>query len=411
MSATPTIQIEDPFAKRPQPTSSFALFNYGFRPFFLLAGLFGALSVPLWVGVFAGHMDLGLVASPMLWHGHEMVFGYTTAALAGFFLTVVPNWTKAKVRQGAILQVLVALWVLGRIAFWAQGVLPYGLVFAVDMLFLMALTGLVIRPLINPQHRRQFVFVPILLALIAGNAMTHMGVMGIEVLDVDWGARGLSLGLDAMIVLISVMGGRVTPSFTSSYLGHGDPNIKVHQRPQVERAVFWLTWAFLIADQIAPLSIWSGTVALIVALAHAVRLSGWQSLRTLSNPILWVLHLGYVWLVVGLVLKGLADFDLFAAADVVHALTIGAIGTITLAVMTRASLGHTGREIKASPVIVVAYVLISLSAVLRLTVAFMPELTQELVMASGVVWTLAFVAYVVKYTPILVRPRIDGRPG
>lgn len=411
MSANPTVQIEDPFVERPQPISKFALFNYGFRPFFFLAGLFAAISVPLWVGLYAGHMDMGLVSSPMLWHGHEMIYGYTAAAIAGFFLTVVPNWTKVKASKGPILVFLAALWLIGRVAFWAQSLLPYSVVMALDLLFLIALTAVVIRPLINPQYRRQFVFVPILVVMIVANAMTHLGVLGFEAFGVDWGVRGLVLGLDATLVLITVMAGRVTPSFTSSYLGHGDPDIKVVQRAGLDRWVVWTMWLLLVVDFFLPVTPWAGAVAIAAAALHVKRLSGWQSLRTLDNPILWVLHLGYVWLIVGLVLRGLSDFDLIPAADAVHALTIGALGTITLAIMTRASLGHTGRGIKAAPVIVVAYVLVSLSAIVRLAAVWLVDMSLELVMVSGVLWTLAFVAFFIVYAPILMRPRIDGRPG
>ncbi|HEY9081135.1 NnrS family protein [Magnetovibrio sp.] len=411
MSATPTIRIEDPFAEQPEIQPSFALFNYGFRPFFLLAGLFGVVSVPLWVGLYSAHIDLNLLAAPYLWHGHEMLFGYTAAAIAGFFLTVVPNWTKVKARKGNILIALSALWLLGRVAFWAQGYLPYSLVIVADMLFLVGFTALVLRPLLDPQHRRQFVFVPILVALIAANAMTHLGIVGFDGLGVDWGAHGLTLGLDAIIVLIAVMGGRVTPSFTSSFLGHGDPNIKVRQNAQLDRLVMNATWGMLVINQLAPDHPVAGGVTLFVAALHAARLSGWQGWRTLSNPILWVLHLGYVWLIVGLALRGLSGFDLLAAPDALHALTIGAVGTFTMGVMTRASLGHTGRVIKAAPMIVAAYVLISVATVTRLAAAVWPEYAVELVMVSGVAWTVAFAAFVVIYAPILMRPRIDGRPG
>jgi len=415
MCATPTIRIEDPLTEQPQPPSGFALFNYGFRPFFLLAGLFGMLSVPMWVGLYAGHVDLNLVAAPMLWHGHEMLFGYTTAAIVGFLLTVVPNWTKVKARKGNILIVLSVLWLAGRVAFWAQGYIPYGLVMAIDMLFLIVFTALVMRPLIDPQYRRQLMFVPILLALVVANAMTHLGIAGLDVPGLDWGPdiglRGLTLGLDATVVLIAVMAGRVTPSFTSSFLGHGDPTIKVLQRPKLERAVMGATWAILVVDQVLPVSFLAGSVALIAAVLHAVRLSGWQGHRTLSNPILWVLHLGYVWLIAGLVLKGLSDFGVLAAADGVHALTIGAIGTITLGVMTRAALGHTGRAVKAAPAIVGAYVLVSVAALVRLATIVWPEHSTALVMASGLLWTAAFAVFVAVYAPVLMRPRLDGRPG
>ncbi len=411
MTTPPTIKIEDPFADRPQPASNFALFNYGFRPFFFLAGLFAVISVPMWVGLFAGHMDMALVANPVLWHGHEMLFGFAAAAIAGFFLTVVPNWTKVKAARGPVLMVLAALWLIGRVAFWTQAIIPYGLVIAADMLFLIALTATVIRPLIDPQHRRQFLFVPILLVLIAANAMTHLGILDVDIFDLDWGARGLVLGIDAIIVLIAVMGGRVTPSFTSSYLGHGDPAIKVRQNPQLDRAVLWATWAVLVADQLVFETPIAGGVALIAGVLHAVRLAGWQGHRTLGNPILWVLHLAYGWLVVGLVLKGLGAFDLFRPNDVLHALTIGAMGTYILGIMSRASLGHTGRVINAAPLTVGAYVLVSASALARLAVIAFPSLTLEWVMISGLAWCVAFLAFMVVYAPILMRPRIDGRPG
>lgn len=396
MSANPTLKIEDPFAKQAKPVPKFALFNYGFRPFFLLAGVFGALSVPLWVGLYAGHVDMGLLAAASVWHGHEMIFGYASAAIAGFLLTVVPNWTDAKASKGFILVALTVLWVLGRVAFWAQGLLPYGLVMAADLLFLIGFIAVVIRPLIKPQYRRQLAFVFILMLMLAANIMTHLGVLGVDTFDVDWAAHGVSLGLDAVILLMTILGGRVIPSFTSSYLGHGDPNIKVLQRAKLDRAVILATIAMLVVDQVLPASIAAGLIALLAAILHGVRLSGWQGLRTLGNPIVWVLHLGYMWIVVGLALKGLGDFALIPAADAVHALTIGGIGTITVGIMTRAALGHTGRGIKAAPLIIASYVMISISALLRLAVPLLPDYSVELVMASGVVWTLAFAAYVVK---------------
>jgi len=402
------INVEDPSAQRPAPPGGFALFNFGFRPFFFFAALFAVLSILVWVGLYAGHVDLNLTSPIGLWHAHEMLFGYTTAAIAGFFLTVVPNWTKAKAQKGPVLMVLVGLWVLGRVVMWAQGALPYGLVAVADMAFLVALTALVVRPLIDPQHRRQMMFLAILACLIVANALTHLEVFGF---GQDLGARGLALGLDATLVLIAVMGGRVTPSFTSSFIGHADPSVKVLQRPRVDRAVLAATWGLLFADQVWALSPLSGTVALIAAALNLLRLSGWQGHRTLGSPILWVLHLGYLWLVVGLALKGLADFGIGDPAAALHALTIGAIGTMTVAIMSRASLGHTGRVVKAHALTVSAYVLISLAALVRLAVPLWPEASVELVMLSGTLWMLAFLLFFVIYAPILVRPRIDGRPG
>jgi len=407
----PTARIEEPIDQPPEPATGFSLFKYGFRPFFFFAGLFGVLSILVWVGVYAGHMGLNLTSPAMLWHAHEMLWGYSAAAIAGFFLTVVPNWTNANAQKGPMLKVLVALWLVGRVAEWSQGSLPYGWVAALDMMFLVALTLVVIKPLTNPQYRRQFVFVPILLCLIVGNAMTHASVLGVTAFDFDWGARGVTLGLDAVLVLIAVMGGRVTPSFTSSFLGHANPNIKVVQKPTLDKAVMAVTWGVLIVDQVWGASVLSGLIYGLAAGLHLWRLVGWQGWRTLSNPLLAVLHLGYLWLVVGFALKGISDFGLFDPASAVHGLTIGAIGTMTLAIMSRASLGHTGRAMKAHTLVVVAYVFLSLAAVTRLSVAICPDFAMELVMASGVLWSLAFLLFFCIYAPILIRPRLDGRPG
>lgn len=412
---TPIVNLDDPSARPPAspfgPLGGFALFNYGFRPFFFLAGLFAVLGVGVWLLLYTGHVDLGLTAMPARWHAHEMLFGYTMAAVAGFFLTVVPNWTRVSVQKGPVLMVLTALWLLGRVVEWGQAVLPYVTVMVGDLLFLLVLCALVARPLLDPQHRRQFVFVPILLCLIAGNALMHLDVLGMTALGVDWAQRGLMLGLDATVVLIAVMGGRVTPSFTSSFIGHGDPSVKVKQSPVLDRFVMMTTWTVLVVDVVWPERWLGGIAALLAAGLHLVRLGGWQSRRTLGNPILWVLHLGYLWLVVGLSLKGLADFGLLTQANALHALTIGAIGTMTLAIMTRASLGHTGRTIKAHPLIVMAYALISAAALARLAVVLWPGAAMAWVMISGVAWMAAFAVFFVIYAPMLMRPRIDGRPG
>lgn len=409
--ATPILNIEDPRVPKPVPVGGLALFNYGFRPFFLAAGLFAVLSIGVWLLQYAGHVDLGLASTPALWHAHEMLFGYSMAAVAGFFLTVVPNWTRAKAQKGPVLMVLTVLWLLGRVAMWSQAALPYSLVMIVDMLFLVTLSAVVVRPLLDPQHRRQVVFVPILLSLIVANGLMHLDVLGFAALGVDWGLRGVMLGLNATIVLIAVMGGRVTPSFTSSFIGHADPSVKVQQRPRLDRAVMAATWAVLVVDLVWPERWLGGTLALAAAGLHLARLAGWQSVRTLGNPILWVLHLGYLWLIVGLAFKGLADFGVMAQMDALHALTIGAIGTMTMAIMTRASLGHTGRVIHAHSVIVAAYVLLSVAAISRLAVMLVPDAAVALVLTSGIAWTLAFCAFVAIYAPILWRPRIDGRPG
>lgn len=402
-----TDKIDDPFEQPNPPSHGFALFNYGFRPFFFFASLFAAGSILIWVGMYAGHVTLNLTSPPMLWHAHEMLFGYTAATIAGFFLTVIPNWTKAKAQKGPVLMVLTLFWLLGRFAVWGQGSLPYELVAGLDMIFLIALTAVVVKPLFNPQYRRQFMFVPILLCLIAGNLMTHLSVLGLY----NGAEQGITLAIDAILVLIAIMGGRVTPSFTSSFLGHANPDVKVVQDPRLDRAVLVASWVVLTVDQVAAGSMFSGFAFVIASTLHLARLLGWQGWRTFSNPLLWALHLGYLWLVIGMAFKGLADFGLVDPAAALHTLTIGAIGTMTLAIMSRASLGHTGRALKAHPMVVVAYALVSGAAIARLSVSWWPDATLPLIMASGVMWATAFLLFFMVYAPILWRPRLDGRPG
>ncbi len=407
----PASGIKTAFAHPAAPKPGSPLFSFGFRPFFLLAGLFAVVAIGAWILAYTGKVDLGLRTSPALWHAHEMLFGYTSAAMAGFFLTVVPNWTRVQAKKGPVLIVFAALWLLGRVVMWGQGWLPYPLVALGDMSFLVVFSLSVSGPLLDRKHRRQAMFVLILLSYITANAMMHLGASGIDFLGQNWSARGILMAIDTIVVLITVMGGRVTPSFTSSYIGHADPSVKVIQRPSLERAVMIVTWGLLVVDQIVPASPVAGGVALLAAALHLARMSGWQSWRTRGNPILWVLHLGYLWVVIGLVLKGIAVFGLMDAEAALHGLTIGGIGTITLAIMTRASLGHTGRAVKAAPAIVAAYVLVSIAALARLAAPFLPMESTLLVVVAGVAWMAAFSIFVLIYAPILVRPRADGRPG
>ncbi len=394
-----------------------AVLSAGFRPFFLLAGLFGAITVPVWLGLYAGGLEWPLVVEPRLWHGHEMLFGYGVAAVAGFLLTVIPNWTGRQVAHEPMLAGLAVLWLLGRVAYWGQGFIAPWAVAVLDLAFLATLIGLMARVLLNPQYRRQLVFLAIVALLLVANALTHAQALGLEGTGRgDLGGRGLTLGLDAMVLLITVLGGRVVPSFTSSFLGHADPDIKIRSTPWLERAVIGLTVVLVIADQVAfdqvtAMGALAGFVALALAALNGLRLAGWQTRRTLGNPLVWVLHLGYGWLIVGLALRGLAAMGWGAdwglePATATHAMTIGAVGTMTLAIMSRAALGHTGRALRAHPLTVAAYILVSVSALTRLSIMSWPGYGLELLMTSGLAWTAAFVCFSIVYVPILTSPRV-----
>ncbi|TCS62481.1 NnrS family protein [Varunaivibrio sulfuroxidans] len=404
----------------PSPPSHFALFASGFRPFFLAAGIQGVLAMVVWVLLYGGRASLPITASPAVWHGHEMLYGYAMAAISGFLLTVVPNWTGQGKASGGKLIGLFSVWVIGRIAYWMSGYLPAAVVAVADLAYIPVLLLIITPPLMAASNRRQMIFVPIMAMVFLGDLMVHLDSLGVTWLG-SWltAQRGLVLGLDMIMVLITIMGGRVIPSFTSSTLGHGDPTIKVVQRPWVEKIILPATALVALADLIFGFDhVISGTLALIVGVLHGVRMSGWQTRRTLANPILWVLHLGYAWLVVGFVLKGFAVLTPWIdPISAFHAQTVGAIGIITLGIMTRASLGHSGRVIRAAPSITLAYILIALAALVRVLGAAiapdvsLPYLGSLEVGLSGTLWALGFLLYTIHYTPIFLKPRIDGRPG
>lgn len=385
-----------------------ALFSYGFRPFFLAASAYGCGAMAVWLALYGGGFSLPIAVSGSLWHGHEMLFGYGTAVLAGFLLTVTPNWSGATPHQGRILMLLAGVWAIGRLAYWLSGLLPVWVVAVADLAFLPALLAIIAPPLMTEKTGRQRVFLLIVVLLFAANLFTHLDMLGV----VDGGFRpGLLFGANIFILLITLLGGRIIPGFTANIQRRAGGLAGVRSPAFVSRAAIVLTVLYGAAELAGEGSALVGGLALAAAVAHAVRLVGWQPFSTLKHPILWILHLGYFWIVIGLALKGAAAFtDVIPPASALHALTAGAVGTVTMAVMSRASLGHTGREIVAPGPIVAAYGLITAAALLRVAApAIAPDAAALAVVASALLWTAAFALFVVVYAPILVRPRIDAR--
>ena len=341
--------------------------------------------------------------APHLWHGHEMLFGYAGAAIAGFFLTAVPNWTGREPVRGPLLGALALTWLAGRMAFWSAAILQPALVAVLDLAFVPFLTVLVVRALSGGWSRRNAIFLPVFAALFAGNVLFHLDAAGIVS---GHGSRGLLLALDAVLFLVALLGGRVIPAFTTNALRRaGEERLPV-SRPQVEAAALLSIAALAIADLFAPDSAAAGAIAAATALIHAIRLAGWRGHRTLAEPILWIIHLGYTWLVVGFVLKALASLGgLLPATAASHAFTIGAIGSMTLGVMSRAALGHTGRELKVSPTITTAYLLVSASASARILGPLFWPGAHAWIGASAILWITAFFLFAAIYAPILTLPR------
>lgn len=390
--------------------------SYGFRPFFLLAPLWSLvvmIALLSWMGLHqAGGevLEMTIAMAPYVWHAHEMIFGFAVGIIAGFFLTAVPSWTGTKAVHGGTLGALVAVWAAGRLAMLFSASLPAWLVAVLDLAFLPALAVLVVGALIQGWSKRNFVFLPILALLFVANLLSHLEFLGIY--D-DGVAMGHRLGIDAVILLISIIGGRVVPAFTTNALrqqGHEDLPV---QRQPVNIAGIALVAALLIADLIEPESTVTGGIALAAALANALRLAGWRGLKTLNQPIVWVLHLGFAWLVAGLALKGLAQVtDVIVEATAIHALTAGAIGTMTLAIMSRAALGHTGRPLIVSRWTAFAYVAVGLAALTRVAVPPMfPALYGAGMLLSGGLWILAFATYLTVYWHVLTGPRGGRKAG
>ncbi|HVM81841.1 MAG TPA: NnrS family protein [Stellaceae bacterium] len=400
------MSIEEPRHGR---AARFSLFEYGFRVFFLLAGLYAALGVALWLPVFLGVLPLPVAVSATLWHAHEMIYGFAAAGVAGFFLTAVPNWTGAPARRGAPLMALAAIWLLARIAMLAMAWVPLWLPAALDLAFLPALAAAIAGPLWRSGAKRNLVLLAVLAALWAADLAMHLDFLGVAP---DAGSRAARVGIDVLLLLITVIGGRIVPAFTTNALRAVDPALVARSFAPLDRATV-LAMALLAASEAATgLGPVTGTIALVAAVLSAIRLSFWRGARTLGSPILSVLHLGCGWLVLGLALKGASAFmEAVPEAAALHALTAGAIATMLVAVMSRAALGHTGRPLKAHPATVSAYALISLAAALRVAAPFLPQVFVPLLETAAAAWTLAFLLFLAVYAPILTAPRADGRPG
>ena len=386
------------------------LFGRGFRPFFLLASAYAVLFVPLWVCVVLGSLTPPSWLWLTAWHAHEMLFGFCAAAIAGFLLTSVPVWTGTQAVAGDPLAALAGLWLAGRVAMLALAGRAPGVAAAVDLLFLPAFALAIGPPILRAGIRRNFGFPLGIVALFAANALMHAEALG---LAKGTAAIGLRAAVDIVALLVVVIGGRVAPSFTTNALRRMGIAEIASPPAWAERAAVPAFLAFLATDLVLPASVASGLVALAAAVVLAARMSGWRTARVLADPLLWSLHLGHAWVVVGLAC--IAASDLAAAwprSVAVHALTAGAFGTMILAMMTRVALGHTGRPLAAPRSAVAAYVLVTLGALVRtVAVAALPAETVPIVSAGGLLWAGAFAAYLAGYAPILVAPRADGGPG
>lgn len=387
----------------------FNLFSYGFRPGFLIAGIAAVLLVPLWAMSFVSGTPLGSTWPPTLWHGHEMLFGFLGSAVAGFLLTAVPSWTGQKGVSGRPLVVLASVWLAARLLIATSGWWPAPLIAAVDLSFLPVLAFLVAGPLLRPRNRNA-VLLLVLGVLWFTDLIFHVALIRKNPVLAD---HALNVGIDVLLTLVTVIGGRIVPAFTAAALRQQGVQGAVQSRLVLTVSAIAAMVLVTVGDIVWPDSHVAGALAGIAAIAQGARLVQWRALRTLRQPIVWILHLAYVWLPIGLALKAAAMLGGYAiAAFWLHALTIGALTTMVTAVMTRASLGHTGRPLIVHPLITVAYVLLTAAAVVRVFGLSGFGLSFPLVVVwSALFWTTSFALFVGVYLPILWGPRADGKPG
>jgi len=381
--------------------AGFALWNLGFRPFYLLASVFSAVSALLWAAQYSGVLPFTYLQGH-LWHGHEMLFGYAMAVVAGFLLTAVRAWTGQPTAVGVPLMVLAALWVAGRLLVltpfdtWAA---------AANAAFPVALAVAIAIPLLRSRNVRNYFFVGLLTLMGALVVTLHFGLRGAFELPPR---LGLVLGLDVMLFIMAVMGGRVIPMFTNN----GVPGAGATRHVLVEKLALGSVLLLFLVDLFQLAAAWVAAVSLTAALAHGVRLYLWRPWRTRAVPLVWILHAAYAWIVCHLLLRALAGMGWLAESFSIHALTVGAIGGLTVGMMTRTARGHTARPLVADGYELTCFLLIQVAAIVRVFGGMVAaEWYLASVQVSGVLWAAAFGLYAVRYWPVLTRPRLDGKPG
>ena len=377
---------------RPRDYQGPALFSYGFRPFFLLGAIYAGAMIPLWLGVFEGELQLPTAFAPRDWHAHEMLFGFVAAIVGGFLLTAVPNWTGRLPLQGAPLAALVASWFAGRLAVLASASIGWASACAIDAAFLALLAAAAAREIVAGRKWSNLPVVAIVSLFGAANVAFHIEahVGGVA----EYSTR---LAVALVITLVSLIGGRIVPSFTRNWLAR--------QRPGRMPVPFGRFDAIVIATSTIALSGWiaapasraGGMLLIGVGGLHLVRLARWAGDRTARDRLVLVLHLAYAFIPAGYALAGLAAFDVVPASAGIHAWTGGAIGAMTMAVMTRATLGHTGRMLRASIGTQCLYAAVIAAAVMRVCASIEPAHMQILLAIAGAAWSFAFLGFAALY--------------
>ncbi len=378
------------------------LLRLGFRPFYIGGALLAALSVPLWVAMFLGQLPLGLSVPPMLWHVHEMLFGFAAAIIVGFLMTAGKAWTGLATPRGPWLGALTLLWLAARVASVTG---PYALYAVLDIALLPLVAAILVTLLLRARNHRNLPLALILALLACANLVFHLATLGVLAVPA---ITPLYAGLALIVMIECVMAGRVIPAFTMSVT----PGLKLVATPWIERVTLGATGLGLALWVFAPASVVGLIVLALASVLHVRRLLNWRPEVTAKHPILWILHAAYAWIPVGLALLALAQLSLVPVSAGVHALAIGATGGLIIGMITRTARGHTGRPLMASRPEVLAYALVMSTAVLRVLVPLLaPSLYVPALVAATVAWSAAFVIYLWLFTPWLMQTRLDGKDG
>ncbi|TIQ38524.1 MAG: NnrS family protein [Mesorhizobium sp.] len=390
---------------RTRPSVYPAILSYGFRPFFLLGSLQAGVAILLWLPLYYGKLEILSVFLPVDWHIHELLFGYLPAVVTGFLLTAIPNWTGRLPVQDFRLLVLVLLWLAGRVAVFFSAETGWLLSAVMDCSFLLAVVAAAATEIVAGRNWRNLKVLLPVATLFAANVMFHAEAHYQGVSDMS-----RRLGLGAVVVLIMVIGGRIVPSFTRNWLVREKPGRLPASFGRFDIATIALSAVGLAAWTFFPDAVATGVLLIAGAVLNGVRLGRWAGDRTLADPLVLILHVAFAFVPLGLLLAGLAVFAPETVPPVagIHALAVGAIACMTLAVMTRASLGHTGRALTANAGTCAVFVAIVIAAVLRIAAAMAPA-AAILLHISAAFWVAAFVGYAVLFGGMLMRPRLNAR--
>jgi uncharacterized protein involved in response to NO len=383
----------------------------GFRPFFLLASIQAAIAILVWLPVFFGDLQLACAFAPRDWHIHEMLYGYLPAVITGFLFTAIPNWTGRLPLQGTPLLTLALVWLAGRLAVTFSAKTGWWIAMLIDVSFLLLVALAASREILAGRNWRNLAIVALVLLLFAGNVTFHIDAHVKGAADI-----AIRIGISVVVLLISLIGGRIIPSFTRNWLARENPRENPGRLPapfsRFDAIAIAIGALALLCWIAAPESRVTGAALALAGLLHLVRLARWAGDRTLRERLVLILHVGYAFVPIGFLLNAAAAFGLVLPSAGIHAWMVGGAGIMTLAVMTRATLGHTGQPLTASVATQVIYLAIVVAAVARICAVLHPSQSEILLHIAAFGWVIAFLGYAIAFGPLLlgVRGRVLGLP-